>query len=201
MILTVPMRHRPNGCQGFTVIPRDEEARKDRGVEECLTYPEPVQGYREKVFFHTLASDNHDRTFIALVNPDCGDGTPLGVVLRFNKEELPVFTQWKMPRRGFYVTGLEPGTALPLGRGVLRESGDLPMIDGQDEYSITIDFQVVDKMIKEGYDFGIDSNTDTWTASFWHTAGEKTFSLLEAKTAPLAICLAAKEAIEHEPRY
>ena len=127
-------------------IPRDEEAGKDRGVEECLTYPEPVQGYREKVFFHTLASDNHGRTFMALVNPDCGDGTPLGVVLRFAKKELPVFTQWKLPRKGFYVTGLEPGTALPLGRGVLRERGNLPMLDGQDEYSITIDFEVVDGM-------------------------------------------------------
>jgi len=127
-------------------IPRDEEARKERGVEECLTYPEPVQGYKEKVFFHTLASDNVGRTFIALVNSDCGDGKPLGVVLRFNKKELPVFTQWKMPRKGFYVTGLEPGTALPLGRGVLRERGDLPMLDGQDEYSITIDFEMVDGM-------------------------------------------------------
>ena len=38
--------------------PRDEEARKDRGVEECLRFPEPVQGYSEKVFFHTLAADS-----------------------------------------------------------------------------------------------------------------------------------------------
>ena len=37
--------------------PRDEEARKDRGVEECLRFPEPVQGYKEKVFFHSLAAD------------------------------------------------------------------------------------------------------------------------------------------------
>ncbi len=125
-------------------VPRDEEARKDRGVEECLTYPEPVQGYREKVFFHTLGADKRDNTFIALVNPDCGDGTALGIVLRFNAKELPVFTQWKMPRKGFYVTGLEPGTAPPLGRGVLRERGTLPHLNGQEEYSITIDFEVVE---------------------------------------------------------
>jgi hypothetical protein len=125
-------------------VPRDEEAEKDRGVDECLGYPGPVQGYREKVFFHTLASGDDGSTFIALVNPDCGDGTSLGVVIRFNKKELPIFTQWKLPRKGFYVTGLEPGTAVPLGRGVLRERGDLPMIDGQAEYSITIDFEMVE---------------------------------------------------------
>jgi len=29
---------------------RDDEARKDRGVEECLSFPAPVPGYQEKVF-------------------------------------------------------------------------------------------------------------------------------------------------------
>jgi hypothetical protein len=118
--------------------PRDEEARKDRGVEECFSYPEPIQGYSEKVFFHTLGADGKGNTFVALVNPDSGEGNPLGVALRFNTRELPVFTQWKMPRKGFYVTGLEPGTAVPLGRGVLRERGLLPMLEGQSEYSITV---------------------------------------------------------------
>jgi len=127
-------------------VPRDEEAKKDRGVEECLTYPEPAEGYREKVFFHTLGSDKNGNTFISLANPDCGDGTSLGVVLRFNKRELPVFTQWKMPRKGFYVTGLEPGTAPPLGRGVLREQGTLPLIQGQNEYRITIEVEAFDTM-------------------------------------------------------
>jgi hypothetical protein len=125
-------------------VPRDEEASKDRGVEECMGYPEPVQGYREKVFFHTLGSKKSGDTFISLVNPDCGDGTPLGIVLRFNKRELPVFTQWKMPRKGFYVTGLEPGTALPLGRGVLRERGELMFLQGQQEYTISIGVEVID---------------------------------------------------------
>jgi len=31
--------------------------------------------------------------------------------------ELPAFTEWKNPARGFYVLGLEPGTVVPLGRG------------------------------------------------------------------------------------
>jgi hypothetical protein len=124
---------------------RDDEAKKDRGVEDCMGYPEPVQGYMEKVFFHTLGADKANNTFIALINPDCGDGTPLGMVLRFNRKELPVFTQWKMPRKGFYVTGLEPGTAPPLGRGVLRSQGTLPILNGQEQYSISIGFSVIDR--------------------------------------------------------
>jgi len=124
--------------------PRDEEARKDRGVEECMTYPEPVPGYQEKVFFHTLAADKDGNTFAALFNPEAGDSAPLGCAIRFNMNELPMLTQWKMPRKGFYVTGLEPGTVTPLGRGALRESGGLCMIEGRQRYSITIRFEFID---------------------------------------------------------
>jgi hypothetical protein len=123
---------------------RDEEAVKDNGVAESLTYPEPIQGFQEKVFFHKLAGDREGNSFVALWNQDTGDGTPLGILLRFNLRELPAFTQWKMPRKGFYVTGLEPGTVPPLGRGVLREQGRLPMIEGRERYSICISFQVIE---------------------------------------------------------
>lgn len=123
---------------------RDDEAKKERGIEECFQIPAPVEGYREKVFFHELAADAGGNTFITLVNSDTGDGTPLGMALRFNKKEVPYLSEWKMPRRGFYVLGLEPGTVLPLGRGVLREMNKLPFLEGQESYSITIDFEVME---------------------------------------------------------
>jgi hypothetical protein len=125
-------------------VPRDEEARKDRGLEECLGFSEPVPGYAEKVFFHTLGADSSGKTFIALVNRDAGDGQPLGIVMRWSLNELPNLCQWKMIASGFYVVGLEPGTVLPVGRGPLRERGALPMIDPQKEKSVTIDFEVLD---------------------------------------------------------
>jgi hypothetical protein len=126
------------------VEPRDEQARAERGVEEALVFPAPIPNYKEKVFFLDLAADRQDRTFVGLANPDVGDGTPLGLVLRFNRRELPAFTVWKNPLRGFYVLGLEPGTVGPLGRGTLRERGELPMLAGQSSYSLKIEFQVLD---------------------------------------------------------
>ncbi len=123
---------------------RDPQAAADRGVEECLRFPEPVQGYREKVFFHSLGADARGRTFVALVTDDCGEGTPLGIVLRWSAAELPCLTEWKMPCRGFYVVGLEPGTVTPMGRGPLREAGALPFLDGQASYEVTIDVEVLD---------------------------------------------------------
>jgi hypothetical protein len=126
------------------VVPRDEQARSGRGVEEALVFPAPIQDYKEKVFFLELAADRQDRTFVGLVNPDVGDGTPLGLVMRFDRRELPAFTVWKNPVRGFYVLGLEPGNVRPLGRGVLRERGELPTLAGQSSYALRIDFQVLD---------------------------------------------------------
>jgi len=120
--------------------PRDETSANDNGVSECLVFPEPQPGYQEKVFFHQLGADAKGNTFIALVNNDL----PLAVVMRFNKNELPQLTQWKMPRRGFYVQGLEPGTVTPSGRGILRERGELPIIEAQQSYSITLSFEVLE---------------------------------------------------------
>ncbi len=126
--------------------PRDEEAEKDSGVEECLTFPYPQDGYREKVFFHELEADSNEDSFIALLNRDIGNGTPLGIVLKFNKKEVPTLTEWKMPKKGFYVLGLEPGTAKPFGRGRLREMNELPLLNPQEEYSITIGFEVIETL-------------------------------------------------------
>ena len=109
-------------------------------------FPAPIPDYREKVFFLELAADRQDRTFVGLLNPDVGDGTPLGILMRFNRRELPAFTVWKNPMRGFYVLGLEPGNVTPVGRGVLRERGELPMLAGQSSYDLKIDFQVLDTL-------------------------------------------------------
>ncbi|KPJ86281.1 MAG: hypothetical protein AMS17_13195, partial [Spirochaetes bacterium DG_61] len=105
--------------------------------------PKPVEGYGEKVFFHDLASESDGGTFIALLNRHTNDGLPLGMVLRFNKNEVPYLTEWKMVKKGFYVLGLEPGTALPLGRGVLREMNKLPFLEGQKSHTIAISFEVL----------------------------------------------------------
>jgi hypothetical protein len=124
---------------------RDEQARANRGLEQALGFPEPIQDFKEAVYFHTLVADAQGWTFIALLNRDVGDGTPLGMVLRWRQAELPCLTQWKMPCKGFYVMGLEPGNMPPLGRGPLREQGKLPLLEGQGSREISIDFEVLDE--------------------------------------------------------
>jgi hypothetical protein len=126
--------------------PRDDEAAKDRGVETCHEFIEPQDRYLEKVFFHDLAQDNTGNTFAAITNRDIGNGTPLGVIIRFDKQSLPTCTQWKLMEQGRYVLGLEPGTAIPLGREVLQKQETLPMIAPQQEHSMKLEVEVIDSV-------------------------------------------------------
>ena len=60
------------------VVPRDEQARAERGVEEALVFPAPIPDYQEKVFFLELAADRQERTFVGLLNPDVGRRNAVG---------------------------------------------------------------------------------------------------------------------------
>ena len=126
----------------------DEQSASDRGVERCCEFSAPQAGYREKAFFHTLASSSKGDCCVSLLNRDVGNGIPLGFVLRFNSRELPYFTQWKVMDRGFYVVGFEPGTITQEGRGILRERGELPFLGAQESYTISLQFDVLDTLVE-----------------------------------------------------
>jgi hypothetical protein len=127
----------------LSTVPRDEQAAADNGLAECRGFSAPIQGYKEKVYFHDVAADGAGRTFAALVNPSVG-GRPMGVVLRYGKKELPKLTQWKMIGTDCYVCALEPGTANPIGRAAARSKGELMTIGPQAVHHVVVDFEVLD---------------------------------------------------------
>lgn len=126
--------------------PLSDHAAADGGVEKCREFCEPRSDWQEKVFAHELKTDSKGNTFVALVNRETEAGFPLGLVMRFSKTILPVLTEWKMVKQGFYVVGLEPGTAPPKGRAALREEGKLPMIDGLETKKIEISYEILDTL-------------------------------------------------------
>ncbi len=107
---------------------------------------EPTQGCDEKVFSHTLKGDVKGNTFVCVWNDNIGDGTPLGLVLRFNLGALPCLLEWKLMRKGFYVVGLEPCTVVPRGRENLRAKGLLPYLLPFECYEITIRYEVIETL-------------------------------------------------------
>lgn len=111
----------------LSATPRDNDARD--GAESYAHLQAPENGYREKVYFHTLAPSPEGSVTCAVANRaaanGCGDSQGLGVYCRYSPAELPRFTEWKMMDSGTYVLGMEPANCSVMGRAKERESGTL----------------------------------------------------------------------------
>ncbi len=107
----------------LAVTPRDEAARDGEAFATRLDGP--VRDYHEKVYFHDLGTDAEGNTGTAVINRELG----FGVYVRFNRNELPYYTQWKMTGQRNYVVGMEPANCLPMGRVAEREAGRLQYLE------------------------------------------------------------------------
>jgi len=118
----------------LAVTARDAAA--EDGAERAQLLDGPAPGYHEKAYFHRLGTAADGTTGTAIVNRALG----FGVYVKFNRNQLPFFTQWKMLGQRNYVVGMEPANCLPLGRVAEREAGRLQHLEGREvrEYSLEI---------------------------------------------------------------
>ena len=65
-------------------------------------------------------------------------GNHTGLLLRYDTEALPYFTQWKMMGVRDYVMGLEPGNCNPEGRKAWKEQGKLEYLQPGEEKSFRV---------------------------------------------------------------
>ena len=100
--------------------------------------PEP-----EAVYYHTVAADQSGRTVAALVNRATDPAQPLGLALRYDPRVLPVLAQWKNPRAGSYVTGLEPCTNRLDGRPAERAAGRMIVLEPGESRTYEIEVEVL----------------------------------------------------------
>jgi len=121
-------------------VPRDKDA--EVGKEEAKRFQKPTPGFAERVYFHDLKTDAQGYTQTALVNRACDGG--IGFYVRYQKTQLPQFTEWKMNDAGTYVVGMEPGNCLPLGRNVEREAGRLQFLEPGEVREYDLEIGVLD---------------------------------------------------------
>ncbi len=122
------------------VAPRDSDAADC--IENYDRFEDPQKGYREKVYFHDLATDENGYAYAALLNYSLYGG--LGVVIRFKKNVLNRLVEWKMMGEGTYVLGIEPANALVLGRDFERRMGTLRYLEPQESVEVEIEVRVVE---------------------------------------------------------
>jgi hypothetical protein len=75
------------------------------------TATDPVAGFTHEGYVVSMRPDGDGRVAVAVVNrrlrPELGG---VGVYLRYDQRQFPVYIAWRMMREGLYALGLEPST-------------------------------------------------------------------------------------------
>jgi hypothetical protein len=106
-----------------TAVPRDADAEIEK--EKFNSFPAPTQGFRERCYYHDMASEADGTVYSALANKEIG----FGFYVKYNINELPIFTEWKMCGKGTYVVGMEPANCHVQGRAQERKWGSLQFLE------------------------------------------------------------------------
>jgi hypothetical protein len=73
--------------------------------------------------------------YAALVNKQMG----FGFYVKYNQNELPIFTEWKMNNQGTYVVGMEPANCHVQGRANERERGTLKFLEPGEKHEVHLE--------------------------------------------------------------
>ena len=79
---------------------------------------------------------------VAIVNPKLGDGGR-GLYVVYNRQQFPVYLEWRMMGEGQYAVGIEPCTNT-FGREIARERGQLIVLQPGEKRTYHTEFGVLD---------------------------------------------------------
>ena len=113
------------------VEPRDPEAQK--GFAQHSTFSDPIPSFAEQVFYHDMKQSAEGVVCAALVNPTLWQSQPFGYYIKYRKDQLPRFAEWKMMGESDYVVGMEPANCGVEGRNVDRANGTLQFLEPGEE--------------------------------------------------------------------
>ncbi|CAN5710596.1 aldose 1-epimerase family protein [soil metagenome] len=117
--------------------------RAAEGIHRYDSYGPPEPGFAEQVYLFDLLGNGDDGQTLAMLRTRSADK---GVVLRFQKSQLPCFTVWKNllgPREG-YVTGLEPATNYPNPRPFEQSQGRMLTLEPGEQHVAETVLEVLD---------------------------------------------------------
>ena len=121
--------------------PRDVNAEVDK--EHYYINDAPTEGFKERCYYHDMGTDKDGFVYAALVNKNMPDGSQFGFYVKYNKNELPRFTQWKMNGTREYVVGMEPANCWVEGRAKERERGTLQFLEPGETRKYSLEFGVL----------------------------------------------------------
>lgn len=120
------------------VAPRDAEA--EHGKENWHKLDPPINKYKEKCYYHDMASERDGTVTLAIVNDGFRRDHGFGVYVKYNKNELPRFVEWKQMGEQDYTVGLEPCNCGVEGRQIDEDLGLLHSLKPGESKSFTLEF-------------------------------------------------------------
>ena len=123
------------------VAPRDAEA--EDGKENWAKMDPPIHAYREKCYYHDMEPAKDGTVTVALVNDSFAKGNGFGVYVKYNKNQLPRFVEWKQMGEQDYVIGFEPCNCGVEGRQIDEELGLLHTIKAGESKTFDLEFGAI----------------------------------------------------------
>ena len=103
--------------------PKDVEAERSKG--EYHINQAPTNNFKECCYYHDMATDKDGFVYTALINNKIN----FGFYVKYKKEQLPFFNQWKQNGNKEYVVGMEPANCHIEGRAAERNRGTLQFLE------------------------------------------------------------------------
>jgi galactose mutarotase-like enzyme len=108
------------------------------GMNEFRRFKKPTADIEEQVYFHKIKGGNNGKSEVRLQNKDLG----IAVTIRFNSDQLPYLTEWKMMGMGDYVLGLEPCNVPARNRVALKDDNMLPWLKAGESLTNIIEVEL-----------------------------------------------------------
>ena len=81
---------------------------------------------------------------VGLLNRTARTGRGLGLVVAFDRAQLPCLMQWQAFQSGLYALGIEPATNHARGRTLARQRGELIELGHNGSRDYTLSLEVLD---------------------------------------------------------
>ena len=126
----------------MTAVAREPyDSASKAGLASFNRFTEPMRGFTEQNFFHTMAGDVHGFCHAAIINRGLAGG--LGLYIKFERDSLPYLSEWKMMGEGDYAVGIEPSNTKCMNRSDLRKQGLLPFLEPCETREIRLEIGVL----------------------------------------------------------
>ena len=119
-----------------SIHPIDEYAEKF--IDTALKMEKPQAGYEECCYSFDV-KENAGISSVGIFN----SAISKGLVMSYEKKNLPCFTEWKMMGKNDYALGLEPGNCTPEGRDVMRKNGTLKFLQPGEQATTGVKFKFI----------------------------------------------------------